>query len=76
MSDIPRDPIGAADSYHANITINAPIDTVFAAVSPVAGLSGCWTTTTRNDPVLATGRKHAGQRRCDQARSRCRMSAG
>ena len=43
MSDIPRDPIGAADSYHANITINAPIDTVFAAVSPVAGLSGCWT---------------------------------
>lgn len=46
MSDIPRDPIGAADSYHANITINAPIDTVFAAVSPVAGLSGCWTTDT------------------------------
>ncbi len=46
MSDIPRDPIGAADSYHANITINAPIDTVFAAVSSVAGLSGCWTTDT------------------------------
>jgi hypothetical protein len=50
MSDIPRDPIGAADSYHANITINAPIDTVFAAVSPVAGLSGCRTTDTGGSP--------------------------
>ena len=44
MSDIPRDPIGATDSYHANITINAPVDTVFAAVSSVAGLSGWWGT--------------------------------
>jgi hypothetical protein len=50
MSNIPRDPIGAANSYHANITINAPIDTVFAAVSPVAGLSGCWTTDTGGSP--------------------------
>ena len=50
MSDIPRDPIAAADSYHANITINAPVDTVFAAVSSVAGLSGWWTTDTGGSP--------------------------
>jgi uncharacterized protein YndB with AHSA1/START domain len=36
--------------YHADLTINAPIDSVFAAVSSVEGLSGWWTTDTGGSP--------------------------
>ena len=36
----------ASADYHADLTINAPLDTVCAAVSSVAGLSGWWTTDT------------------------------
>lgn len=36
--------------YHADVTINAPLDTVFAAVSSVAGLSGWWATDTSGSP--------------------------
>ena len=56
MPDIPHrisapreradDLIAATDSYHADLTINAPIDSVFAAVSSAEGLSGWWTTDT------------------------------
>lgn len=38
------------DSYHAELIINAPIDSVFTAVSSVAGLSGWWTTDTGGSP--------------------------
>jgi uncharacterized protein YndB with AHSA1/START domain len=36
--------------YHADLTINAPLGTVFAAVSSVEGLSGWWTTDTSGSP--------------------------
>jgi uncharacterized protein YndB with AHSA1/START domain len=42
MSDI--------NSYHADLTINAPIGSVFAAVSSVEGLSGWWTTDADGSP--------------------------
>jgi uncharacterized protein YndB with AHSA1/START domain len=38
------------DSYHADLTIDAPIDSVFAAVSSVEALSGWWTTDTGGSP--------------------------
>ena len=36
--------------YHADLTIKAPLDTVFAAVSSVEGLSGWWTRDTGGSP--------------------------
>src|SRR5271166_3838619 len=60
MPDIPHrisppreradDLIATTDSYHADLTINAPIDSVFAAVSSVEGLSAWWTTDTGGSP--------------------------
>ena len=43
-----RRPAGA--DYHADLTINAPLDTVCSAVSSVDGLSGWWTTDTSGSP--------------------------
>jgi uncharacterized protein YndB with AHSA1/START domain len=40
----------AGADYHADLTINAPLDTVYATVSSVAGLSGWWTTDTAGSP--------------------------
>jgi uncharacterized protein YndB with AHSA1/START domain len=40
----------AGADYHADLTVNAPIGTVFAAVSTAAGLSGWWTTDTSGSP--------------------------
>jgi uncharacterized protein YndB with AHSA1/START domain len=40
----------ASSDYHADVTINAPLDSVFAAVSSVEGLSGWWTTDTSGSP--------------------------
>jgi uncharacterized protein YndB with AHSA1/START domain len=40
---------GQAD-YNADVTINAPLDAVFAAVASVKGLSGWWTTDTGGSP--------------------------
>jgi uncharacterized protein YndB with AHSA1/START domain len=37
-------------SYHADLTVNATIACVFAAVSCVEGLSGWWTTDTGGSP--------------------------
>lgn len=37
-------------SYHADVTIKAPAESVFAAVSSVEGLSGWWTTDTGGSP--------------------------
>jgi uncharacterized protein YndB with AHSA1/START domain len=42
-------PDSGAD-YRADLTINAPLDAVFAAVSTVEGLSGWWTTATSGSP--------------------------
>ena len=60
MPDIPHrisapreradDLIATTDSYHADLTINAPIDSAFAAVSSAEGLSGWWTTDTGGPP--------------------------
>ena len=36
--------------YHADVTIKAPLDAVFAAVSTVEGLSGWWTTEAGGSP--------------------------
>jgi uncharacterized protein YndB with AHSA1/START domain len=36
--------------YHADVTVSAPIGSVFAAVSTVEGLSGWWTTGTSGSP--------------------------
>ncbi len=36
--------------YRADVTINAPVESVFAAVSTVEGLSGWWTTDTSGSP--------------------------
>ena len=49
MNTQPKSP-ATSDSYHADLTINAPIDSVFAAVSSVEGLSGWWTTDTGGSP--------------------------
>ena len=40
----------ASADYQADVTINAPLDSVFAAVSCVEGLSGWWTTDTSGSP--------------------------
>jgi uncharacterized protein YndB with AHSA1/START domain len=40
----------ASADYHADVTINAPLDAVFAAVSSVEGLSGWWATDTSGSP--------------------------
>ena len=40
----------ASPDYHADVAINAPLESVFAAVSCVAGLSGWWTTATSGSP--------------------------
>ena len=42
--------ITTADSFKADVIINAPIGSVFAAVSTVEGLSGWWTTETGGSP--------------------------
>jgi uncharacterized protein YndB with AHSA1/START domain len=36
--------------YHADLSISAPLSSVFAAVSSVEGLSGWWTTSTSGSP--------------------------
>jgi uncharacterized protein YndB with AHSA1/START domain len=41
---------GAGADYHADLTIHAPLESVFAAVSSVEGLSGWWTTDTSGSP--------------------------
>ncbi len=46
LADVP-----AAD-YHADLTVNVPIGSVFAAVSSVEGLSGWWTTDTGGSAEL------------------------
>lgn len=38
------------DGFHADVTIKAPIASVFAAVSSVEGLAGWWTTDTGGSP--------------------------
>ena len=40
----------AGADYRADVAINAPIESVFAAVSTVEGLSGWWTTGTSGSP--------------------------
>jgi len=45
-------PATAADaaSFHADVTVKAPVESVFAAVSTVEGLSGWWTTDSGGSP--------------------------
>jgi predicted ester cyclase len=40
----------ATTDYHADLTVNAPVRSVFAAVSSAEGLSGWWTTDTGGSP--------------------------
>ena len=52
-TDAPRtrgDELITATDYHADLTIDAPVHAVFAAVSSVEGLSGWWTTDTSGSP--------------------------
>ena len=50
QADITATKHDASADYRADVTINAPLGSVFAAVSSLEGLSGWWTTDTSGSP--------------------------